>query len=327
VCKTPGLAEQEWGPALARARIVDAMATLASERKFSDTSVAAICASAKVSRQTFYDAFDGREACFRAVMDLGAAQARLILSRAFECAQYWQDGVRMALADFLLFADAEPGLTRVWLIDSMTAGLWALEHRERHVAAINRIVLERWPALAHAAALPSAGVMSSMLGVVQSHLIRGAEQRPLALLGSLMGIATTPYLPPAAVHAEIERAEALARDLLAQPHAVPRVTPEARPHLPFILCNPRAHRARRCLLYIAHHSGASNREVANAVGISSHSQASAVLARLARDGLLERASPCPGYANAWKLTPFARELLDLDTSHPARTMCEPTVTS
>jgi hypothetical protein len=63
----------------------------------------------------------------------------------------WQDGVRSALVSLLAFLDCEPLLARVWLIESLAAGAWALERRERDLAALHggpQRVLgapRRWP--------------------------------------------------------------------------------------------------------------------------------------------------------------------------------------
>ena len=76
--------------------------------------------------------------------------------------------------------------------------------------------------------------------------------------------------------------------------------------VPGLLLDPRAYRARACLFYLAAQGerglSPSNREVANAIGVTRHEQISRLLARLAGLGLLlKKPSPC-GRANAWALT-------------------------
>jgi predicted ArsR family transcriptional regulator len=72
--------------------------------------------------------------------------------------------------------------------------------------------------------------------------------------------------------------------------------------IPEPLRNPRAHRARACVRYLAAHPGASNRQVADALGVSGRTQMSALLARLHRAGLLVKHPARPGGPNAWSLT-------------------------
>jgi hypothetical protein len=64
--------------------------------------------------------------------------------------------------------------------------------------------------------------------------------------------------------------------------------------------------ARGCLLYLASNPGASNREVANGVGIRHQEQVSKLLARLHACGLLAKRAATPGAANAWWLTPHGQ---------------------
>jgi AcrR family transcriptional regulator len=281
------------------------MVSVVYERGFAGASVASVCARAKVSHRSFYEAFEGREACFLAVLDEGYWQTREVISQAFEQAESWRDGVQAALAGLLVLFDTQPRLARVWLIESLAGGGWALERREQNIAALRRMIVEYWrpPAGAGSHPLAAAGVMAAVLGIIQAHLITARQEPLVTLLGPLMGLATAPYLDTHGVLHEVERGAALAQRLVGAPR-----TSESpyRPHgfeLPAVLGNPNAHRARRCVLHLAEHPGCSNSEVASAVGITSHAQASMLLARLARAGLLLKQPGRPGQANAWSLTP------------------------
>jgi hypothetical protein len=73
--------------------------------------------------------------------------------------------------------------------------------------------------------------------------------------------------------------------------------------LPVMLSNPSARRARECLLFLASHPGASNREVAAGIGVTHQPQISRLLSCLARENLLSKQSEGAGRRNAWWLTP------------------------
>jgi AcrR family transcriptional regulator len=301
-------------PASRRTRIVEAMALVVYEEAFVGASVRAVCARAKVSRHSFYTEFDSREDCFLAVLDEACRRADLLISGIFRQTECWREGVCAALAGLLLLFDREPRLSRVWLVDSLAAGSWALERRERHLAALADVIVDYWlpPHEVQPSSLVVAGVMASVLGIIQTHLVTRNPEPLLTLLGPLMGMATSPYLSSCAAAAEIERGTAVAEKILNEHYVHPQSDAagagQLRP-LPDPLRNPRAYRAWQCLRYLADNDGASNRQVATAIGISSHAQISTLLARLACAGLLLKVPGDRGRANAWSLTPYGYEIL------------------
>jgi DNA-binding MarR family transcriptional regulator len=62
------------------------------------------------------------------------------------------------------------------------------------------------------------------------------------------------------------------------------------------------YRTVRCLLFIAEHPGASNREVAEGAEIADEGQASKLLMRLAKLGLVSKQEQGAGRPNAWSIT-------------------------
>ncbi|HEV3319542.1 MAG TPA: replication-relaxation family protein [Solirubrobacteraceae bacterium] len=311
-----------------RERIVAAMVGVVYERGYAGASVSSVSARAKVSRHTFYELFDGLDDCFLAVLERGYRQVRGLISQAFEREDSWPDGVRGALAALLAFFDSEPVLAHVLLVEAAAAGSWARSRRERHLAALTSLIEDRWgaPADGHPHPLVPAGVMASLLGVLHTHLVTGREQPLVTLLGSLMGLVTAPYLDQRDVTREIDRAEILARELLARDtrehshvHPTTTIITTTAIEIPNLLLDPRAHRARGSLHHLAEHPGASNRQIAKAVGIARDDQISTILARLARIGLLVKSSPRPGGPNAWSLTPHGLQVATaLQDNPPAR---------
>jgi AcrR family transcriptional regulator len=119
-----------------RKAILDALVEVVAEREFAGTSVALVVARAKVSNRAFYEQFNDLRECFAEVLDLGLSLPAELIARVFAREQNWRDGVLAALAELLVFLDAEPALTRIWFGEVMTVGSWALEHRERNIAAV-----------------------------------------------------------------------------------------------------------------------------------------------------------------------------------------------
>jgi DNA-binding MarR family transcriptional regulator len=71
-----------------------------------------------------------------------------------------------------------------------------------------------------------------------------------------------------------------------------------------------APRRYEALVYLARHSDASNREIADAIGMSDQAQASRLLARMEDLGLIDNPTHYNhGTPNAWRLTPDGRRLV------------------
>jgi AcrR family transcriptional regulator len=292
-----------------RERILRAMVEVVVERGYTGASVGLVIARARVSRRTFDRMFSGLEDCFAEVIDLGLECSLELVSEAFAGEKTWQDGVGMALASLLLFFDSEPLLARVWVVESLAAGAWALERRERNVTVLRELVLAGWPAADASRPPPLAaeGVMASVLGVLHSRLVTGKHEPLIELLGPLMGVVAGPYLPAREVALEVARGEELAREIQAAKHRYgpPRTSGGL---IPALLSNPNARRARRCVVFLAGHPGASNREVAAGIGVAHESQVSRLLSCLAQERLATKHSAGAGKRNAWRLTSRGEEI-------------------
>jgi AcrR family transcriptional regulator len=298
-----------------RAGILDALAELAGERGYPAVTLAAVCARAGVSRGAFQREFASLQDCFLEVIDEGYRRADALFTRAFEREEHWQDGIRRALASLLVLFEEERAMARVWLVETLAAGCWALERRERHMRMLTEKTVARWPLPDSAQASPIAAnaVMESVWLIAHAHALTGEKEPLILLLAPLMSYIAAVYLGPTAASAEAARSEALAREIVAERR--PQTEGEREPVASLaVLRDPRAHRARQCLLHLAVHPGASNWQVARATGISGQPQVSRLLARLRAQGLLLKREGLVGHPNAWSLTPLgaraAQTLMD-----------------
>ena len=307
-----------------RRRILDAIIEIVCEQSFAGASVAAVCRRAKVSGRVFYDTFEGLESCFLAALDDGYSRVSMVIGAALEEADSWLEGVRGALAGLLTLFDEEPTFARFCIVESLTAGPWALERREQCVAGVTEMILGHpdtlFPDEPHQFA--SEGVMASLLVVIQNQLLANRSELLIGLLEPLTRLAVTPYLDAAAAAEQVERSKALLEQTLSRREDTSELpgNREARGNrevtVPDLLLDPRAHRARECVLYLSEHPGASNRQIARGVGIAGDTQISTILSRLRKAGVLSKDSAKPGGPNAWKLTAHgllvARRLLGHD---------------
>jgi AcrR family transcriptional regulator len=310
------------GPAAAiqRERILDAVVEVVDERGAVGASVEMAIARARVSRRTFYERFGGLEECLVALLEGVLERVVALAARSFDSSApgvRWYDGMRAALAAVLGFFDSEPALARVCLVESLAAGPLVRERRDRIIDAFRELVVARIESeVSHASPLAPEAVMGSVISVVYARLA-AREQAPLLdLVGPLMGVIVGPFMDEEGVAGEIEKGDALARELLsgeARARAFAAdVAARARVAVPDALLAPRAHRARRCMLYVACNPGASSGEVGRGIGVEHRGQVGKLLGRLAALGLLVNSPGGPGRPNAWRTTPVgtrvAREL-------------------
>jgi AcrR family transcriptional regulator len=296
-----GPVSREQAREMQQRRILDATVGEVGERGVRGATVAGVTGRAGVSRSTFYEIFDDLEACILTALSEAATHSTTVISRAFAEHESWEDGVLAALVALLTSFDRDPLLARVCLLETLAGSAAVLDHRARELAALNSLVdvgrkeLRRGGKVSELAAEAS---VAAVAGILHTRLVTGDAPPFIGLLGQMVGLVLTPYLDPADVVREVNRAEEMAYTIArgcSSTHATAR--------LPSVLQNPGAYRARSCLAFLASNLGASNKAVAAGIGVSNLGQVSELLKRLASAGLLVKHSNGIGRPNSWWLTP------------------------
>jgi len=114
-----------------RAKLLDAMVRVVAEKGYESATVADAVRLARVSRGTFYELFDSKEACLAAAYRLGIEVLSARVGRAVRGADDWRQELRLGLRAYLETFDEEPLFARVYLLE------WAPVAAERD-AAIRR---------------------------------------------------------------------------------------------------------------------------------------------------------------------------------------------
>jgi AcrR family transcriptional regulator len=114
-----------------RGRLVDAMAQVVAEKGYAPATVADVVERAGVSRRTFYEQFEDKEACFLAAYDVGLAAVLARIRDAVEVRSDagWRERARAGVEAFLALLAAEPAFARALQLEILTAGPAALERR------------------------------------------------------------------------------------------------------------------------------------------------------------------------------------------------------
>ncbi len=217
----------------------------------------------------------------------------------------WHGRVRAGLLTLLTFLDEEPALGRVLIVDVLSAGDQLLERRQQVVRRLTEVLAagtERERTARQNVALRSPliaeGLVGAVLSVIHTRMLVEDERPFVELAPSLMSMIVLPYLGPAAAGRELVRSRTAAAadsDSGSRACAPPRrATYRTALVLDAIACAP--------------HS--SNREIALAAGLSDEGQASKLLSRLQRQGLIENVGlgQPHGEPNAWLLTSAGRNV-------------------
>ncbi len=284
-----------------RSRLLTAALDEASERGCRETSIGAVVARARVSRETFYEIFATREDCLAAVFEESLARIAAVVEPAYAGPRQWRERLRSALAALLAFLEDEPELGGFALAYITAPGTQHQRRRQCLLEAL-RGELERGrsEARVHPATSPLTAelLVGGVLAVIQARIEAGSGQL-MPILNPLMSMIVLQYLGPAAANSELSRTPPEHTPRRVQPRRL-----DAR-----ALDTRLTYRTARVLKVIAHAPGASNVEIADRVEVADQGQISRLLARLARQQLIENTAPdLPGAANAWRLTRRGRRL-------------------
>lgn len=166
-------------------RLIDAMVELSTNGGYQTVSVTELCSHAGVSPVTFYQHFEGKEACFLAAY---AACSEQIFGRmrslAAERSDLWQ-AAPVALGELLRGLESDPQAGRLLFIEALGTGPAIREARRRVLAEFERIaqeLLERAPSDAARIDVPLLAVIGALRHIIARHLRTHTEDQLPALL-------------------------------------------------------------------------------------------------------------------------------------------------
>jgi AcrR family transcriptional regulator len=283
--------------------MLTAMVQEISERGAANVSVAHVVARSGVSRRTFYEIFDDREDCFLAAFDDALRSVVGVVLPAYGDPGAWHVKLRAGLVALLECLECDRAMGRLLVVESLAAGPRALKRRQSVLAEV-RLIVEKGSTESETdgarPSLTAEGIVGGVLSVLHARLVEDDPGSLLELTGPLMGMIVLPYLGQAAARKEIERS------VPKHSGKPPVVRVDPLQGLPMRL----TYRTMRVLVSVAQHPGSSNRAVGEHAGIADQGQASKLLARLHKLGLIENkgGDPARGEPNAWALTDTGRRV-------------------
>jgi AcrR family transcriptional regulator len=195
-----------------RDRLLEATIRLVAEKGYAATKIADLTAEAGISRTTFYELFEDKEACFLAAYERAAERLLGAVNTAYEAESSWPEAMRAALAVLLQALAAEPPLARLGLVDVGAAGPAA---QQRYLAAVKRLtpLFEEGRDFAPGGrALPantSRMALGGVIGLISEAVLAGEAERLPEQLDDVLAAALRPYLGGEAATRYVQRAATL----------------------------------------------------------------------------------------------------------------------
>jgi hypothetical protein len=253
------------------------------------------------SPKEFYPVFQGRDDCLLAAFEEGLERVRRLIVTAAECEHSLRKRVRAVVLAVLVFLDEEPGWARLLIDESPIASPEVAERRQAALAGLARALASETQAHANSTGwfLPSSELMAELVvggvfSALRGHLLKGVNEPFVQLASGLVAFIEAQYQASGLLSATLE-GNVEATGMCAERLSV-RTT----------------YRTTRVLDAIGESPGLSNREIADAAGLTDEGQTSKLLRRLERRGLIENFGIGQTYGgpNAWSLTAYGERVRD-----------------
>jgi AcrR family transcriptional regulator len=160
-----------------RTRLCGAIIEAAAVDGYMDTSVAQVCRLAGVSKRTFYEQFENKQACFLASYERvqGCAHARM--AAAQESAPSWEQGLHAGLGTLVQGLAEQPHAAKLALVELDAVGPAALFARQEVRSAFERSIAASFDRAAHRTPLPPAlakGIVCGIERTLRRRVVAGA---------------------------------------------------------------------------------------------------------------------------------------------------------
>jgi AcrR family transcriptional regulator len=194
-----------------RQRLLEATIRVVAEKGYGPATVADLTREAGISRTTFYEMFDDKQACFLASYDAAVDALVRGVSAAYEGADGpWPERARAGLERLLEALAEEPALARMALVDVGAAGPAA---QRRYRVAVQRLTplfdegRDYAPGGRGLPANVSRMAIGGVAGLIIDELISGRAEHLPAILPDVLFATLTPYLGPDVAAREVAKAK------------------------------------------------------------------------------------------------------------------------
>jgi AcrR family transcriptional regulator len=189
-----------------RGRLLAATIRIVAEKGYAAATVGDLTKQAGISRTTFYELFEDKEACFLAAYDNAADGIVRHVIAAYESEQRWPQRARAGLAALLEALAADPALARLALVDVGAAGPGAQRRYRVAVQRLTPLFEEGRDFAPSGRSLPantSRMAIGGVAGLISDELLAGRAEALPALLPDVLFATLVPYIGPEAAAREV----------------------------------------------------------------------------------------------------------------------------
>lgn len=116
-----------------RSRLLEGLSAAITEKGYAATTIADIVRHARVSKRTFYEHFEDKQACFLAVYEAVSTEVLRAIASAITPSMPWEERLHAAARAYFHTLEAKPEVTQTCLLEIHAAGPRALKlRREVH---------------------------------------------------------------------------------------------------------------------------------------------------------------------------------------------------
>lgn len=172
-----------------RVRLYGAMIEAVNTHGYSGTTVTELTALAGISRRTFYEQFDNKEACFLRTYDLIVERTVSRVAKAWRNEQDWITRLRSSFEAFAQEVVEQPKASRLATVEALAAGPAGVARVERTSLVFERMILAGFASAPDGIALtPIAvkGIVGGTARVVRKRLLEEDVERLPELVDELL---------------------------------------------------------------------------------------------------------------------------------------------
>lgn len=112
-------------------RLLDGLAQVLGERAYAYLTIADVVGAAHVSRRTFYEHFDGKEACLLALCERLSEEVLALIATGYDPEGDWVQELEKITSAYLRNLQQRPALVRALYLELLTLGPQGLAMRRR----------------------------------------------------------------------------------------------------------------------------------------------------------------------------------------------------